>query len=312
MAERVAFVTSAAKGLGHVTVKSLIESGWDVCFTYRSSEEEAQEILSFAKERGRRAHLIQADLLQKSDVDRAAEECLLTFGRVDALVHNFGPFVFERIPLADYTEDMWSRMFDGNIHNFFWLYSKFVKGMRQRGFGRIVTIGYDGADHAEGWRFRSAYAAAKAGLTSLTRTIAREERQNGITANMVCPGDIRGNHKVQKIRDVEHQGEGSMRPPVGEDVARVIVFLCHSDSQKLSGTITEVTGGYDILAYDDGTDTVVEPDEFQPFDRVFVFHWQTPAQIEGVTRTPNRNVVYHVAGDGRRGSFTAYQLSRLE
>lgn len=259
MANRIAFVTSGAKGLGNATVRALLEHGWDVFFTYRSSRDEANILQTNAQASGRRVAFCQADLLDKTSVLQAVEDCLSSFGQPAALIHNFGPFVFERLPLADYTDELWDRMLTGNLTNFFWLYRALIPGMREAGFGRIVTIGYDGAGEAAGWRYRAAYAAAKSALTALTRSIAREERVHGVTGNMVCPGDIRGPHKMQKILDVE-DAESRIRPPVGEDVARVIAFLCQPESQQLNGTVTEVTGGNDIRfkdtlnrSCDDGT-----------------------------------------------------------
>jgi 3-oxoacyl-[acyl-carrier protein] reductase len=253
MTQRVAFVTSAAKGLGHATVRALLEAGWDVFFTYGRSEAEARRLLDCAEKLGRHAECTSANLFDKQQTVTAVRRCLERFERVDAFIHNFGPFIFERIPLAEYSDDMWARMIDGNLTNFFWIYRAVVGGMRERRFGRIITIGYDGAAEAHGWAGRAAYAAAKAGLAALTRSIAREERDYGITANMVCPGDIRGIHKMQRIRDVQDEwtaANPARRPPVGEDVARVIVFLCHEDSQQVNGSITEITGGFDILAYE--------------------------------------------------------------
>lgn len=246
MSNRIAFVTSGAKGLGHAIIQSLMEAGWDVFFTYKSSSQEAEKLKQQGLKLGRRAVSYQTDLLNKDGVLAAVEACKSTLGHADALIHNFGPFVFERVPLTDYTDEMWSRMMDGNLSNFFWMYRALVPDMRLHRFGRIVSIGYDGAGEAAGWRYRAAYGAAKSALASLTRSIAREERENGITANMVCPGDIRGKYKMEMIRDLANPNDVVEREPVGEDVARVIEFFCQEQSQQLNGTILEVTGGNDI------------------------------------------------------------------
>lgn len=312
MTPRVAFITSAAKGLGHATVKSLLLAGWDVCLTYGKSAQEAQVLEVEAHRLNRRLLALPVNLLDKQAVEGAISQCLTEFTRIDALIHNFGPFVFERKTLAEYDEDMWQRMFDGNLHNFFWMYRSVIDGMRERAFGRIITIGYDGAGDAVGWRYRSAYAAAKAGLASLTRSVAREERQNGITANMVCPGDIRGANKMKLIDEVEESENPLARPPVGEDVARLIVMLCDERSQQLNGTVTEVTGGYDILAYDDGTNVVQEQAVFVVGDNVYVHLWGETATVTEVVSVPNRNLVYRVKNDAKSGSFTKYQLQFLD
>lgn len=250
MSQRVAFLTSGGKGLGYTGVRALLEAGWDVFFTYGNSEDEAAELVKRAHALGRRAQCQSVNLLKQDEVVGAIEACQADFGEIDALIHNFGPFVFERLPLADYSDGQWERMIDGNLSNFFWMYRRVVPRMRARKFGRIVTVGSDGAASAAGWNRRAAYAAAKSGLASLTRSIAREEREYGITANMVCPGDIRGDLKMRMIREADPPTSGELRTPVGEDVARAVVFLCDEHSQQVNGTVLEVTGAEEIRARD--------------------------------------------------------------
>jgi len=309
MTGKVAFVTSGSRGLGHAIVQSLLETGWDVYFTYHKSETEAAGLLEEASRLGRRAVAKQADLLKKPDVIAAVRDCQQKFGPIDALVHNFGPFEFRRKPLVDYTDARFQEIFDGNLTNLFWMLPEVIPGMRRRAFGRIVTIGFDGSARAAGWRFRAPYAAAKAGLAALTRSLAREERQSGITANMVCPGDIRGRDKMHMIRDVERPGDPLGRPPVGEDVARMVAWLCAAESQQVNGTVTEITGGYDILAYDDGKDVVQEPHDYRLGDTVKVLPWKQSGTVIGIEKIPNRYVLYTVQSEDKQGSFTAFQLT---
>lgn len=245
------FVTSAGKGLGHAMVLSLARAGWDVAFTYGDSRAEAEALVASVHDAGKRCLAMHCDLFHRAAVLSAIEETQAQLGTVTAFVHNFGPFVFERKPLAEYDEEMWQRMMHGNLTNFFWIYRALIDGMREERFGRLVTVGYDGAAEARGWPYRAAYAAAKAGLAALTRSIAKEERAYGITANMVCPGDIRGQDKMRLFEDVlgEMTPEG-LRPVVGEDVARAVTWFCHSDSQEVNGTILEITGAREIVARD--------------------------------------------------------------
>jgi 3-oxoacyl-[acyl-carrier protein] reductase len=114
----------------------------------------------------------------------------------------------------------------------------------------MITIGFDRVETAPAWKFRSAYAAAKTGAASLTKTLAIEEAENGITVNMVCPGDIRGEYKEMKIKNVRDQSDINNpigRPGTGEDIARVISFLCNEDSDFITGSVIPVTGGKDVL-----------------------------------------------------------------
>ena len=87
------------------------------------------------------------------------------------------------------------------------------------------------------------------GVASLTRSVALEESRNGITVNMVCPGDIKGTFKEMTIQEAKNQSiEGEKRSGSGEDLARTIVFLCEEQSDFITGNIIEVTGGQEILA----------------------------------------------------------------
>lgn len=103
------------------------------------------------------------------------------------MINNAGPYIFERKKLADYTDDEWYGMLEGNLSAVFHLFKAVIPIMRKQQFGRIITYGFQGAAHAPGWLHRSAFGAAKVGLASLTKTIAIEEAEFGITANMVCP-----------------------------------------------------------------------------------------------------------------------------
>lgn len=309
MRGRVAFVSSGARGLGHTIVQSLMEAGWNVFFTYHTSAVEADSLVAYSKQCGVEAACTRANLLQRNEVQAAVQACQERFGKVDAVIHNFGPFEFNRMPLVQYSDQRWDEIFDGNLNNLFWILRDVIPGMREQAFGRIVTVGFDGAGRAAGWRYRAPYAAAKAALAALTRSIAREERQSGITANMVCPGDIRGSHKMHMIRDVKQAENPLGRPAVGEDVARLAVWLCDENSQQINGTVTEVTGGYDILAYDDGKDVVQEPTSYALGDTVWVLPWQAPAIIDEVEKIPNRYILYTVVDGQKRGTFTAFQLT---
>ena len=111
-------------------------------------------------------------------------------------------------------------------------------------------MGFDRVETAPGWIYRSAFAAAKTGLASLTRTIAIEEMMNGITANMVSPGDISTEWKEKTIEQALSSDNGLTsvgRSGTGEDIARVISFLVDENSSFITGSIIPVTGGIDVL-----------------------------------------------------------------
>lgn len=123
-------------------------------------------------------------------------------------------------------------------------------GYEKNGFGRIITYGFQDAEYTPGWVYRSAFSAAKVGLVSLTKTIALEEAEHGITANMVCPGNIVGEMKeagIEEARMLRDQDTPIGRSGTGEDIARLISFLCEENSDMITGSIISATGGLDVI-----------------------------------------------------------------
>lgn len=189
---------------------------------------------------------VAADVSDADACRNLVESVIQRFETVDVLVNNAGPYIFDHKPLVEHTVDEWRAMLDGNLSAVFFLCKHAIPAMRRQRNGRIINVGFTESAHGAGWPGRSAYAAAKVGLTSLTRTLALEEKQFGITVNMVCPGDITGSNKEKFITDVQ-SGMGTVgRPGAGEDVARVIRFLCDEDSDYVTGAVVEVNGGVSL------------------------------------------------------------------
>src|SRR5699024_5674402 len=131
-------------------------------------------------------------------------------------------------------------MIDGNLTAVFQFAKLVIPIMREQHFGRIINYGFQDAENAPGWMYRSAYSAAKVGLVSLTRSIAKEEAEHGITANMVLPGDITGDMKEANIKEAKTLNDPDTpggRPCSGEDLARLIGFLCQDDSDMITGSV---------------------------------------------------------------------------
>ncbi|BAB06901.1 SDR family oxidoreductase [Halalkalibacterium halodurans] len=247
---RHALVTSGTKGLGVQVTKALLKKGYTVTVSYRTEDEAMKQLETTWGHLKDRIQLVQVDVTKKEDIYRLVDGAYDRFGRIDVVVNNAGPYIFERKKLFDYEEHEWQTMVNGNLSAAFYMFKKVLPIMRNQQFGRIILYGFQGANTAPAWLYRSAYAAAKVGLVSLMKTVAVEEAEYGITVNMVCPGNIVGEMKEATIEESRKQKDPDTpigRSGTGEDIARTVAFLCEDDSDMVTGSVIEVTGAVDVL-----------------------------------------------------------------
>lgn len=252
MRTKVAIITGGASGIGKQTTKELATLGVNLIINYRKSERQAIELATqLAEKFNIQAIPIQADISKQHECARLVNKALSLFGTVHILINNAGPYIHERKTLMEYSEEEWSYIINGNLNSVFYLCKEIIPIMRNNNWGRIINIGFDRAETAPGWAYRSAFAAAKAGLVSLTRTISIEEFPYGITANMINPGDIRDEWKessIEKTKRHENQTVTFSKQGTGQDIARVIAFLIDSHSDLITGSVIPVSGANDVLS----------------------------------------------------------------
>lgn len=247
---RHALVTAGSKGLGRKVTDMLLEKGYSVTISYRNDKKAVEKLKADWIGAEERLQCINADITKPADIKQLVQKAKEQFGRIDLLINNAGPYIFEPKKLVDYEPAEWHEMIEGNLSSMFYLLKETVPIMREQHYGRVIAYGFQGAGQAPAWPYRSAYAAAKSGLSSLVKTTAVEEAENGITINMVCPGVITSEYKEAGIEDARPVKDSSIpvgRPSTGGDIARTILFLCEEDSDMITGTVMEVTGGVDVL-----------------------------------------------------------------
>ncbi|MDQ0273708.1 SDR family oxidoreductase [Cytobacillus purgationiresistens] len=252
MKNKTALITGGSTGIGKKIAHKLAEQNVNLIINFRSSEREALQLCQeLCEAYGTENVALQADISNVNDCEKLVDNSLRHFSSIDILIHNAGPYIHEKKLLTDYSIDEWQYLMNGNLNAVFFLSKQLIPAMRVNKWGRIITIGFDRAEAAPGWIYRAAYAAAKTGAASLTRSIALEEAGNGITANMVCPGDIIGDWKEGDIavaRECMDEQTPVGRPGTGEDVARLVAFLTEDCSDFITGSIIPVTGGKDVLS----------------------------------------------------------------
>jgi len=247
---KTALITGSAKGLGRRTALELAAAGCNVALNYVTSRAEAEQVADEIVRMGRKAAAVRADISSPEEAEHLVAEAERQVGSVDILINNAGPFIRERKLFADYSPADIHYLMNGNLVGTMLLDHRVLPGMRSRGWGRIIHFGFGHAAEARSWPHRAVYAAAKVGLVSFTKTLAVEEAASGITVNMICPGDIRGDNKEKSIADVNGVLDNESprgRPGTGQDVARVITFLCQPASDFITGNTIDVSGGLDPI-----------------------------------------------------------------
>lgn len=245
--KKVAWVVGGVTGLGVMIAKGLAEDGYRLALNYRQSQQAAEQLEQQLNE----VLIMQGDVSHSADVSRMVSKVLARWGRIDALICTAGP-IARQVPLAKLKDSEWHRMVDGNLSSVFYCARAVIPIMRRLGGGRIITFGFAGAEQAIAWEGFAAYAAAKTGLVSLTKSLANEVAADGITVNMICPGDIRHPYKEAAKRDATGKKDPRSlvgRPGTGEDIARVVRFLVHPDSDFITGAVIPVTGGFDLRSH---------------------------------------------------------------
>ncbi|WP_133580686.1 SDR family oxidoreductase [Aureibacillus halotolerans] len=243
------FISAGTKGLGKQVAIYFLKRGHPVTMSYFQDQSAVMKLRKEMPDDEHLMHFVQGDVTKEQDVQRMVQEAKEKHGPVLTLICNAGPYVFERKSLASYSTEEWNTMIHGNLSSVFHFFKACVNGMREAHFGRIITYGFQDAPNAPGWVERSAFAAAKTGLVSLTKTIAMEEASYGITANMVCPGDISGSMKEAFIAESSQALKAAPvgRAGTGEDIARAVGFFASEDSGFVTGTVLEITGGENVV-----------------------------------------------------------------
>jgi 3-oxoacyl-[acyl-carrier protein] reductase len=232
-----ALVTGASKGIGAAIAKALAADGWLVAVNYRSDEEGAQATVAAIEEQSGRAAAIHGDVVDADpgDLFAAAEEQL---GPVLALVNNAGVRADNLAIQID--DDDWDKVLDTNLSAAFRLTKRALRPMLKARYGRVVNIASVVGPRANAGQAN--YAAAKAGLIGMTKTVAHEVARRGITVNAVAPGFIETDMTKDLLADVV-KAIPARRAGQPEEVAAAVRFLASDDAAYVTGTTLFVDGG---------------------------------------------------------------------
>jgi 3-oxoacyl-[acyl-carrier protein] reductase len=233
-----ALVTGASKGIGSAIAKALAADGWVVAVNYRSDEAGANATVKAIEEAGGKAKAFHADVTT-SDPKALLKEIESELGPVLALVNNAG---VARDGLAvQLTDDDWDTVIATNLSPAFRLTRDALRSMMKARYGRVVNIASVVGPRANVGQ--SNYAAAKAGLIGMTKTIAAEVARRGVTVNAVAPGFIATDMTAELATDEIVKAIPARRQGTPEEVAAAVRFLASEDAGYVTGTTLYVDGG---------------------------------------------------------------------
>lgn len=247
-----ALVTGGSRGIGGAIARRLGLEGALVGITYRTRSHEAEVIASEIVEQGGQAFAAQADLSTTAGIDALfaawdeVTESLTGDTRMDVLVNNAG--IASAAPLTEIYEHAFDRLIATNLKSAVFVSQNGAKRMT-RG-GRIVSIG-SGAATQPG-ALNGAYGMSKAAMLAMTRSLAVELGEHGITANVVAPGYTKTDmtaHMLSEPRFVERLKDITALRRIGtpEDIAAVVCFLASDDGGWITGQWIAATGGYKLV-----------------------------------------------------------------
>lgn len=243
LSDQSILVTGGSRGIGAAIARAAAAAGADVAISYLDRPDEADHVIADIEGLGRRAMAVAADLAHPEEGRRLVRTVEADLGSVDALVNNAG--VMPESPFLDISDDEWAHVISVDLTAAFVCSQAVLPGMVARGSGSIVMI--SSRLGQIGWPGVAHYAAAKAGLLGLTKSLAREFGPAGIRVNAVAPGPTVTEMTSQMLAGEEgRQRQADL--PAGrlgrpEDVADTVLFLLSGSASMYHGQTLSPNGG---------------------------------------------------------------------
>jgi 3-oxoacyl-[acyl-carrier protein] reductase len=239
---KVAIVTGGSRGIGRAVSETLARAGAHVVVNYAGNEAAAQQVVAAITEAGGRAEAKQFDVADAAAVDAAITDVHKRLGRLDILVSNAG-IAMDQLLLRVKPEEI-ERTFATNVTGAIWCAKSAVRVMMRQKTGRIIHLSSVVAE--SGNPGQAVYAASKAALIGLTRTLAREYASRGVTVNVVAPGFI----ETDMTAGLPEEAKKSIltQTPAGrigrpEEIAAAVLYLASDEAGYVTGQTLRVNGG---------------------------------------------------------------------
>ncbi len=242
---QVALITGASSGIGRATAEAFAAEGARVAVNYLKNQAGAEAAASDIRQKGGEAITVRADVTKSAEIEAMFARVREEWGRVDILVNNAGDLLARR-SLADMTEEYWDRVMDLNLKSVFLCVKAAWQEMAARKSGCIINVSSI-AGRNGGGPGAAAYAAAKGGLITYTKGLAKELAPYGVRVNGVAPGVIATPyHQRYSPPELFQKYVSSIpmgRAGASEEIAEVITFLASNAARYITGETIEINGG---------------------------------------------------------------------
>ncbi|MFW6067575.1 MAG: 3-oxoacyl-[acyl-carrier-protein] reductase [Myxococcota bacterium] len=242
LTDKVALVTGASRGIGRAVARVLAEAGARVVVNYQGNEEAARETVASIEAAGGSATALRFDVSDPEAVDDAIRRLVGDFGRLDVLVNNAGVSI-DQLLLRVKPDDL-ERTFQINVAGAVWCAKAAIRPMMRAKRGRIINL--SSVVGEAGNPGQAAYAASKAALIGLTKSLAREYASRGVTVNAVAPGYIETDMTAslpEAAREAIVQQTPIGRVGSPEEVAAAVLYLASDEAAYVTGQVLRVNGG---------------------------------------------------------------------
>lgn len=239
---KTAIVTGGSRGIGAAIATQLAASGASVVVNYAGSEASANQVVSAIREAGGTAVAVQADVSDPSACEGLVESAIAEFGRLDILINNAG--ITRDGLVVRMSDEDWNAVIATNLTAVFSLTRAAGKVMMKQRAGSIVNV--TSVVGLVGNAGQANYAAAKAGVVGLTKTVAKELAARNVRANAVAPGFIETdmtNALAEPVKEAARSEIAMKRFGSADDVARAVVFLASDEAAYITGQVLAVDGG---------------------------------------------------------------------
>ena len=236
--EGCALVTGASRGIGAAIARGLAEDGWPVGVNYRSDREGAERVVAEIEKAGGKAIAVQADVSDSEAANGLFKKLEEEFGTVLVLVNNAGTRADGLSPQID--DEDWDRVLETNLSGAFRTTRRALGPMLKKRYGRIVNIASIVGQRANPGQAN--YAASKAGLVGMTKTVAAEVARRKITVNAVAPGLVQ-TEMTEGVGDGLLKDVPARRAGTPEEVAACVRFLASEEAAYVTGSTLTVDGG---------------------------------------------------------------------